>query len=44
LKLPGAMRFKETRRVPLWNGPIECRMFSFELMTGSPRPQAIDVV
>ena len=28
-KLPGKMRLKESRRVPLWNGPIECRMFRF---------------
>ncbi|MBD3893739.1 THUMP domain-containing protein [Hydrogenophaga sp.] len=31
LKLPGKMRLKETRRVPLWNGPIECRLFRFDL-------------
>jgi putative N6-adenine-specific DNA methylase len=31
MKLPGAMRMKESRRVPLWNGPIECRLFRFEL-------------
>ena len=34
LKLPGRMRFKESRRVPLWNGPIECRLFRFDLMRG----------
>jgi putative N6-adenine-specific DNA methylase len=31
LKLPGRMRMKESRRVPLYNGPIECRMFGFEI-------------
>ncbi|QIM54037.1 THUMP domain-containing class I SAM-dependent RNA methyltransferase [Hydrogenophaga crocea] len=31
-KLPGKMRFKESRRVPLWNGPIECRLFRFDLV------------
>ena len=31
LKLPGKMRMKESRRVPLWNGPIECRMFRFDI-------------
>ncbi len=31
LKLPGRMRLKENRRVPFWNGPIECRMFRIEL-------------
>jgi putative N6-adenine-specific DNA methylase len=31
MKLPGRMRFKESLRTPLWNGPIECRLFKFEL-------------
>ena len=31
LKLPGRLRLKETRRVPMWNGPIECRLFRFDL-------------
>jgi putative N6-adenine-specific DNA methylase len=31
MKLPGRMRFKEALRTPLWNGPIECRLFKFEL-------------
>jgi putative N6-adenine-specific DNA methylase len=40
LKLPGKMRFKESRRVPLWNGPIECRLFRFDLTARrSPAPQ-----
>jgi putative N6-adenine-specific DNA methylase len=34
------MRFKESRRVPLWNGPIECRLFRFDLMAGSARRSA----
>lgn len=34
LKLPGKMRLKETRRVPMWNGPIECRLFRFDLVAG----------
>jgi putative N6-adenine-specific DNA methylase len=44
LKLPGRMRFKESRRVPMWNGPIECRMFRFDLRAGSMRaaPAASD--
>ena len=52
MKLPSAMRLKESRRVPMWNGPIECRLFRFDLVAGSargagqgpglgrPRPQA----
>ncbi len=34
LKLPGKMRLKESRRVPMWNGPIECRLFRFDMMAG----------
>jgi putative N6-adenine-specific DNA methylase len=37
MKLPSRMRFKESRRVPMWNGPIECRMFRFDLRAGSMR-------
>ncbi len=37
MKLPGAMRLKASLRVPLWNGPIECRLFRFELVAGSAR-------
>ena len=43
LKLPGRMRLKESRRVPMWNGPIECRMFRFDLMSGSARKPAAGV-
>jgi putative N6-adenine-specific DNA methylase len=34
LKLPSKMRLKETRRVPMWNGPIECRLFRFDMVAG----------
>jgi putative N6-adenine-specific DNA methylase len=34
-KLPGKMRLKESRRVPLWNGPIECRLLRFDLVAGA---------
>jgi putative N6-adenine-specific DNA methylase len=37
MRLPSAMRLKESRRVPLWNGPIECRLFRFDLVAGSAR-------
>jgi putative N6-adenine-specific DNA methylase len=43
LKLPGRMRLKESRRVPMWNGPIECRMFRFDLMAGSARKPAAQI-
>ena len=34
LKLPSRMRLKESRRVPMWNGPIECRLFRFDMVAG----------
>ncbi|MGJ7495160.1 THUMP domain-containing class I SAM-dependent RNA methyltransferase [Variovorax sp. RT4R15] len=37
LKLPQRMRLKESRRVPMWNGPIECRLFRFDMVAGSAR-------
>ncbi len=40
LKLPGKMRLKESRRVPMWNGPIECRLFRFDMVQGSARAGA----
>ena len=36
-KLPQALRLKESRRVPMWNGAIECRLFRFDLVAGSAR-------
>jgi putative N6-adenine-specific DNA methylase len=37
MKLPTKMRLKESRRVPMWNGPIECRLFRFDMVAGSAR-------
>ncbi|HEY1392995.1 MAG TPA: class I SAM-dependent RNA methyltransferase, partial [Methylibium sp.] len=39
MKLPQAMRLKESRRVVMWNGPIECRLFRFDLVAGAMREQ-----
>jgi putative N6-adenine-specific DNA methylase len=39
LKLPGQMRLKESRRTPMWNGPIECRLFCFEMIKGAVKPR-----
>ena len=36
-QLPSRLRLKESRRVPLWNGPIACRLMRFELVAGSAR-------
>lgn len=37
LKLPGLLRLAPSRRVPLFNGAIECRLFEFRMVAGSPR-------
>ena len=37
LKLPSLMRLKESRRVPMFNGAIECRLFRFDMVAGSAR-------
>jgi putative N6-adenine-specific DNA methylase len=29
--LPGQLRMKESKRTPLFNGPLECRLFRFEM-------------
>ena len=42
LKLPSKMRLKESRRVPMWNGPIECRLFRFDMVAGSARAKPAD--
>lgn len=39
-KLPGLMRLRESRRVPVFNGPIECRLFRFDLTARRTPPQA----
>jgi putative N6-adenine-specific DNA methylase len=41
MKLPSLMRLKESRRVPLWNGPIECRLFRFDMVAGSARSSSV---
>jgi putative N6-adenine-specific DNA methylase len=38
MKLPSLMRLKESRRVPLYNGNIECRLFRFDMVAGSAKP------
>ncbi|HRP28883.1 MAG TPA: THUMP domain-containing protein [Burkholderiaceae bacterium] len=37
MKLPGAMRLAASRRMPMWNGPIECRLYRFDLVAGPMR-------
>lgn len=38
--LPRQMRLRETRKTVVFNGPIECRFFRFELVAGGYRPRA----
>jgi putative N6-adenine-specific DNA methylase len=40
MQLPKRMRLKESRRVPMWNGPIECRLFRFDMVAGSAREKS----
>lgn len=35
--LPGKMRLRESQKTPLFNGNIECRLFRFDLVSGSLR-------
>ena len=35
MKLAGLMRMKESRRVPMWNGAIECRLYRFDIVAGA---------
>jgi len=37
LRLPKLMRLKPARKIPLFNGPIECRLYLFEMVAGSNR-------
>jgi len=37
MELPQKLRLKPSRRVPLYNGALECRLFRFDLASGSFR-------
>ena len=36
MALPGQLRIKESKRTPLFNGPLECRLFKFEMHVKRP--------
>ena len=38
LRLPKLMRLTPSRKIPLFNGAIECRLFEFRMVAGSNRP------
>lgn len=37
LSMPRRLRLKESRRTPLYNGNIECRLFRFDMVRGGNR-------
>ena len=37
LRLPKLIRLQPSRRTPLWNGAIECRLYEFKIVAGSNR-------
>ncbi len=37
LRLPKLVRLQPARRVPLFNGALECRLFEFKIVSGSNR-------
>ena len=37
LRLPKLIRLTASRRIPLYNGALECRLFKYELVAGSRR-------
>ena len=42
LTMPKRLRLKESRRTPLYNGNIECRLFRFDMVRGGNREQKKD--
>lgn len=37
LRLPKLIRLQPSRRIPLWNGALECRLYEFRIVAGSNR-------
>ncbi len=38
MRLPKLMRLSPSKRTPLFNGPLECRLFEIKMVAGSNRP------
>ena len=36
--MPKLIRLQPSRRTPLWNGAIECRLYEYKIVSGSNRP------
>jgi putative N6-adenine-specific DNA methylase len=37
MRLPKLIRLEPSRRTPLWNGALECRLYEFRIVAGSHR-------
>ena len=37
LRMPKLMRLKPERKIPLFNGALDCRLFEFKMVSGSNR-------
>jgi putative N6-adenine-specific DNA methylase len=37
LRLPKLIRLEPSRRTPLWNGALECRLYEFKMVAGTNR-------
>ena len=37
LRMPKLIRLEASRRTPLWNGSLECRLYEFRIVAGSNR-------
>ena len=40
LRLPKLIRLEASRRIPLWNGALECRLYEFQIVSGSHRKKS----
>ncbi len=40
LRLPKLIRLQPARRIPLWNGALECRLYEFRIVAGSHRKKS----
>ena len=40
-RLPKLIGLKASRRTPLWNGALECRLYEYRLVAGSARDRAM---
>ena len=38
-RLPKLLRLQTSRRTPLFNGPLECRLYEYKIVAGSMRKE-----